>query len=126
MKRKRTLTHKEEARRRLEYLGWTAGDVERRIPKTNITVDLFGCLDIVGVKDDMTIGLQVTSASAVAPHVKKMLAEPRLWAILAAGWICECWGVRGHFAQDGSFAVVRSFELNRRGGVDVWEGSSVL
>lgn len=122
------ITHKTRAIRKLEELGWTAGDVERvvRTQGKAVSFDLFGCIDVVAVRDEVTLGLQVTSPTNVAAHVDKMLAEGRLWDCLAAGWLIECWGVRTKATRDGSFAVVRRFEMDKRGLVTPYDDSFVI
>ncbi|HYM95805.1 MAG TPA: hypothetical protein VET26_00755 [Candidatus Sulfotelmatobacter sp.] len=81
--------------RSLEYcdekLGWIAGVVERRIPYKFITIDLFGCIDIVAIAGDRIIGIQATSDDNHASRRTKALAEPRLRAWLAAGGGFEVW-----------------------------------
>jgi len=56
-----------------------------------------------------------------------MLNVPRLWDVLAAGWLAECWGVRRRPVRDGSFAVVRRFVYDRRlDTVETFNDSLVL
>lgn len=126
------LQPKTRAIRKLEELGWVVSDVERRIPGTRITKDAFGVIDLLALKGPHILGLQVTglgqgkSANGnVAAHVKKMLAEPRLWDCLTAGMIVEVWGIRSKEVADGSWAIVRSFQLEG-GDVSVFDDSSVL
>lgn len=125
-----TLTHKTQAIRKLEALGWTADDVERCIRNGAMTrrFDLFGLVDVMAVKGDLTLGLQITSDSGgnVSAHVQKMLDEPRLFHCLRAGWLVELWGVRNKATRDGSFAMLRSFELDGSGEVLLFNGSDVL
>lgn len=124
---KRT-THKHRAFEKLTALGWTVGDVERRIPHSNITKDLFGVADLMAVRGKKTLALQVTSNNGghVSKHVNKLLDEPRLWDCLTAGWIVEIWGIRNKPTRDGSFAVTRLFELHKDGSVSVHDASSIL
>ncbi len=83
----------QECRRR----GWIAQVVERRIPGKWITLDLFGCIDIVAVtpatdsKPGETIGIQACIGGDHATRLKKSLAEPRLSAWLGAGNRFEVW-----------------------------------
>ena len=82
-------------------LGWTVGVVERRIPGKWITIDLFGCIDIVaagGVRG--VVGIQSTVGDRHAEHRAKAIAEPRLRAWLASGGVFLMWswakqGARG-------------------------------
>lgn len=125
---KQRITHKERAKRRLESLGWTVADVEKYQHFSRRRYDLFGIIDLLAVKETKTLGLQVTSSSGgnVAAHVEKMLAEPRLWDCLAANWLVEVWGVRSKPTRDGSFAVTRYFEMDKRGLVTPYDGSLIL
>lgn len=125
------LTHKTRAIRKLEELGWTVGDVERLVRRGPVAIsfDLFGFIDLVGVKGSKTLGLQVTSRANSAARVDKMLngESVKLAACLKAKWIIECWGVRDKQVRDGSFAVIRYFELSDGGQtVTAYEGSSIL
>lgn len=122
------LTHKTQAMRKLEELGWVVDDVERCIrngPRTR-RFDLFGIIDVMAVKGDLTLGLQVTVPDRLADHQYKMLDEPRLYHCLRAGWLVELWGVRNKPTRDESFAAARSFELDGSGEVLLFDGSDVL
>lgn len=57
--------------------GWLADVVERRIPHSFITKDLFGFLDIVALAHCGTIGIQATSGSNHAARVRKIITERR-------------------------------------------------
>lgn len=120
-------THKHRAREKLEALGWLVGDVEKWLPQAKKRIDLFGIIDLVGLKDGQTLGLQVTGPTNVSGHVDKMLSEPRLVDVLNANWIVEVWGVRNHSARDGSFAVTRQFQIIEGGKrVAAYRFSSIL
>lgn len=73
----------ERTLRWLRKQGYTADVVERRLPHSFVTKDLFGCLDIVAITAESrgVLGLQVTSAAHLAERVAKVTAEPRarLW-----------------------------------------------
>ncbi len=71
--------------------GWTAAIVERRIPFKNVTIDLFGCIDIVALTPDGILGIQACAGSSHATRRTKALAEPRLSAWLGAGARFEVW-----------------------------------
>ena len=86
----------------LRGLGFEAGVVERRVPnRWDITIDLFGCIDIVAMREGSGIvGIQATSGGNHAARRSKSLAEPRLRAWLASGGRFEIWswskaGARG-------------------------------
>ena len=70
----------------LRSLGYTVDKVEQRVPFARVTRDLFGCIDIVALKNDPiwpigVLGVQATTGDHVAERVKKIAAEPRaaLW-----------------------------------------------
>ena len=52
--------------KRLRDAGWRAQVVEKWIPHTRQRLDLFGCIDIIAIKGDITLGVQTTSASNAA------------------------------------------------------------
>lgn len=70
---------------------WIAQVVERRVPFRNITIDLFGCIDIVAITPNGIVGIQACAGSSHATRLKKSLAEPHLAAWLAAGARFEVW-----------------------------------
>ena len=79
----------------LRAQGATADVVERRIPHSFVTKDLFGFLDILALEPGKAgvLGVQTTSNSNMAARVKKINGEPRsaLWRacgnrIQVIGW----------------------------------------
>ena len=80
--------------------GWKPGVVERRVPRMNITIDLYSIIDVV-VLDDRPgcLGLQVTDSTSHSKHRDKLMvdkaAESMSW--LAAGNRLQIWsfGKRG-------------------------------
>lgn len=100
------MTPTERSLRLLRDRGWTAGVVERRLPRGFTTVDLFGFADIVACIPHATFptpgivehggikAIQTTSGSHTADRVKKILAEPRAKAWLESGGRIEVWGWR--------------------------------
>lgn len=56
-----------------------------------VRIDLFGCIDIIALRDGRIWGIQATSYSNHSEHVKKALAEPRLIEWLKAGGRYEIW-----------------------------------
>lgn len=77
--------------------GYTCQIVEKRIPFKWITVDLFGCIDIVAIKPGEIIGVQTTTDSNASSHIHKYMNEPRLKLWLKAGgmFIMHTWGKHG-------------------------------
>lgn len=66
--------------------GYLAEVVEHRVPHVNVSRDLFGFVDILALKGNVTIAIQATSASNVAPRCRKVMASPHLAAVRMAGW----------------------------------------
>lgn len=92
----RTLEH-------LRNLGCIAEVVEKRIPRTHITRDLFGCLDIVAIHPGVpgVLGVQVTTIDHQADRRAKVQAEPRARIWLEAGnrIAVMAWAKRGPRGQ---------------------------
>lgn len=83
--------------RKLRADGYVAEVVEKRVPHTNRTRDLFGVIDVLGVSASGTIGVQCTSASNVSARVKKIEHDDNAEAVAAmrdAGWSILVWGWR--------------------------------
>lgn len=72
--------------RELERRGYVAAVVEARIPGARISRDLFGCIDVLGVRDGETVAVQATSISNIASRIRKVEDSPALAAMRAAGW----------------------------------------
>ena len=73
--------------------GWTVEVVERWIPGANIRKDLFGFIDLVALKGDLTLGVQATSYSNMGARIKKienaeLLSQVRraCWHLWVIGW----------------------------------------
>lgn len=81
----------------LEYLrrsGFTAGVVERWLPKVNRKRDFLGCIDILACRrgEVGVLAIQATSLSNVSARVAKARGRGELSVWLAAGQRFECWG----------------------------------
>ncbi len=87
---------KSPTQRSLEYLraqGYLVAIVEKWNPHACIRQDLFGFIDVLAIRRDETLAVQVTSADHVAERLTKIgLAEhlPRVreanWRIVVHGW----------------------------------------
>lgn len=68
--------------------------VERWNSYAKIRVDLFGVIDIVAVKADITgvLGVQSTSTDHIMDRIRKALAEPRIRVWLEAQNRFQVWG----------------------------------
>lgn len=79
-------------------LGFCVQVVERFCHFSRRRIDLFGCLDLILVKEGVgIIGVQACADSSHAARVAKVKAEPRMVEWLAAGGRVEVWswGLRG-------------------------------
>lgn len=72
--------------------GWTAEVVERWNPHARVRHDLFGFVDVLALRGDVTLGVQATSASNVSSRVRKIADSDLVAAVRAAGWQLEVWG----------------------------------
>ena len=63
--------------------GFTCEVVEKWIPYANIRKDMFGLIDIVGIRKELMIGVQSTTLHNKLEHIKKALASPNLYKWLA-------------------------------------------
>jgi hypothetical protein len=82
--------------RALRDEGYLADVAERRIPRTHITHDLFGCCDIVALRKrrPRTLGVQATDSTHFANRLTKVLASESLPVMFDARWVVEVWGWR--------------------------------
>jgi hypothetical protein len=74
--------------------GYRCAVVERWNPHARIRQDLFGCIDILAVRDGETLGVQTTSGSNVAARVRKLADADALADMRRAGWRVEVHGWR--------------------------------
>lgn len=74
--------------------GWTAAVTERWNSYQKCRQDLFGFIDIIAFKDDLTMAVQTTSGAHVQERIEKIRALPaaQAWAstifrqIMVHGW----------------------------------------
>lgn len=81
---------------RLRKLGYRAEVVEKWLPYTRKRKDLFGCIDVIGIRPGEILGVQATSRTNQAVRLKKSLTEAaeELRGWLVAGGRFEVWGWR--------------------------------
>ena len=82
--------------RSLKYLreeGYTVAIVERWNPWVNIRQDLFGFIDLLAIRKDETLAVQVT-ASGVSSRLKKISESELLPKVREAGWKIQVHGWR--------------------------------
>ena len=79
--------------KRLRDSGWIAEVVEKRIPKIYITKDLFGCIDILAIRDNqLPLAIQATGGmNNRMPRIVKSMAQPALKVWLSTGCRFEVW-----------------------------------
>jgi hypothetical protein len=123
-RRKKRVTPKERCLRECRRRGWTAGDVERRIPfprPRGTTFDLFGVIDLVaiipadGEHPARLIGIQACPGDRHADHRAKILAEPRArrWLEVPTNRLELSWSKRGaHFERPRWDVRVEVFTLD--------------
>lgn len=81
--------------RKLKTDGWTTlAIVERWNPFARIRQDLFGCIDILAIKDGDTLGIQCTTYGNRNARVKKISDNEHLPNMRKANWSIEVWGWR--------------------------------
>jgi hypothetical protein len=68
--------------------------VEKWNPHARIRQDLFGFIDVIGVKRDKTIGVQSTSFANRTSRMRKMAEHENIGQVREAGWILEVHGWR--------------------------------
>jgi hypothetical protein len=73
----------------LRSMGWIAEVVERWVPSQNgqIRRDLWGFIDIVAIRNEVTMGVQTTTRNEMPKRIRKILASENLGAVSAAGWL---------------------------------------
>lgn len=72
--------------------GWTCQVVEKWNAFARIRIDLFGCIDILCLRDGVTMGVQTTSASNISSRIRKIAECPQLPEIRKAAWRLEVIG----------------------------------
>jgi hypothetical protein len=86
--------------------GYTCWVVEYWNAHTQRRVDLFGCIDILAIREGETLAVQTTSASGVSARVKKMTDNEYMPAMRAAGWSIQIQGWRMKAKVRGGKAMV--------------------
>jgi len=76
----------QRSKKLLEDEGFVVAIVERWNPWAKVRQDLFGIIDLLGVKKGITLGVQVTTLSHKQGHIDKMEAHTNLKQLLQAGW----------------------------------------
>lgn len=80
--------------RNLQERGYLAAVVERWNPHVKIRQDLFGIIDVIGVKRGKTIGVQSTTFANRTSRMRKMVEHENIGPIREADWTLEVHGWR--------------------------------
>jgi len=88
------VTPTQRSLKHLRDAGYLVAIVERWNPHARIRQDLFGVLDLVAIRDDVTLGVQTTSGSNVAARVRKIAEADAVPALRRAGWALVVHGWR--------------------------------
>lgn len=80
--------------RNLRERGFRAEVVERWNPYARIRQDLFGIIDVIGVRRGETIGVQSTSFANRMSRVRKMADSEAIGDLREADWTIEVHGWR--------------------------------
>ena len=72
--------------------GYTAQVTEHRVPVIHILRDLFGFIDVLGLRPGETLGVQCTSRANVSSRMQKIADHELFPRVLEAGWTVEVWG----------------------------------
>ena len=83
-----------KALKRLRDDGYLVDIVEKTIPKTFIKKDLYGFIDLLAIREDEILGVQVTSNANFAARRTKIQNHENLSAVLASGIRVEVWGFK--------------------------------
>jgi hypothetical protein len=88
------MTPTELSLRYLREEGFQAAVVEKWNPHARIRQDLFGFIDILGVRAEETIAVQATSYTNMRARVNKIAEADTVAAVRAAGWTIWVMGWR--------------------------------
>lgn len=80
------MTPHERSKAWLARAGYSFETVEHHQRHSVTASDLFGCIDLLGLRGLQTLGVQTTDVSNVAARRRKVEASPFFEAMRAAGW----------------------------------------
>ncbi len=103
------MTPTQRSLKKLRDEGWHCAIVEKWNSFTKTRHDLFGCIDILAVRGEHTLGVQTTSASNVGARVRKFAESEDVPKLRDAGWILKIWGWRK--GKDGKW-VCREVDVS--------------
>ena len=86
------MTPTARALKELRAEGWVPWVVEATVH--TFKRDLFNCIDVLAIKDKVTLAIQVTSGNNHAARVHKVRDNQYLPIMLEVGWQVEVWSYR--------------------------------
>lgn len=95
--------------RHLREQGYTAAVVEFWNPHAGIRQDLFGFIDVIGIRPGETIAVQTTSVGEVSRRVRKIADSPLVGAVREAGWTIH---VHGWAKKNGRWELAREVDVS--------------
>ena len=87
-----TLSPTQLSLRHLRAAGYTAEVVEHWNSHVQHREDLFGFVDVLGVRPGETIAVQTTTVGGVSARLKKIGDSPLIGAVREAGWTIHVHG----------------------------------
>ena len=85
-RRKKGISPTQRTLAELRKRGYLAAVVERWNPHAMCRQDLFGLIDVIGLREGETIAVQTTTGSNVADRVQKIADSDKVGLIRKAGW----------------------------------------
>jgi hypothetical protein len=96
--------------RKLKTDGWTTlAIVEHWNPFARIRQDLFGCIDILALKDGDTLAIQCTTYNNRWARVKKISENDHIANMRKCNWSIEVWGWRKNKSNKWEVDVIECF-----------------
>lgn len=95
--------------RHLRGLGYDAEVVEHWNAHAGRRQDLFGCIDILALRDDETLAVQCTSVGGVSDRIRKITDNEHLPQMRKAGWTIH---VHGWSKVDGHWQLKRLVDVS--------------
>lgn len=96
--------------RHLRAEGWSLVEVvEHWNPHARIRQDLFGFIDLIAVRRDMTLAVQTTTVDNVSTRVRKIAEHPNIGAVREAGWQVM---VHGWAKKNGKWVLAREVDVS--------------
>lgn len=86
------MSNTSRSKKLLESRGYTVAIVERWNPHARIRQDLYGFIDLLGVKPDKTLAVQTTSRDHISSRRAKILESDKYYPVKSAGWNIEVHG----------------------------------